>query len=87
MSSDPKRVVATGTTRDGTFLVENGEIVAALRNLRFGMSVLDLLAGVEGQGQGKCCQDWWSMNGMGAAFYYVPSLLFSRVTFTGVTTF
>jgi PmbA protein len=84
---DPKRVVATGTTRDGTFLVENGEIVAALRNLRFGMSVLDLLAGVEGQGQGKCCQDWWSMNGMGSAFYYVPALLFSRVTFTGVTTF
>ena len=28
---DPKRVIATGTTRDGTFLVENGEVVAAVR--------------------------------------------------------
>jgi PmbA protein len=84
---DPKRVVATGTTRDGTFLVENGEIVAALKNLRLGMSVLDLLAGIEARGQGKCCQDWWSANGMDYINYYLPALLFSRVTFTGVTTF
>ncbi|MFO0732168.1 MAG: metallopeptidase TldD-related protein [Nitrospiraceae bacterium] len=30
----------TGMTRDGTFLIENGEIVSALRNFRFHESPL-----------------------------------------------
>ena len=84
---DPKRVVATGTTRDGTFLVENGEIVAAVKNLRFAMSVLDLLGSTEAYGQGKLCQDWWSLNGMGYLNFYLPAILFSRCEFIGVTTF
>jgi predicted Zn-dependent protease len=84
---DPKRVIATGTTRDGTFLVERGEIVAALKNLRFEMSVLDLMAGIEAWGVGKCCQDWWAANGMGGTTYYLPSLRFARARFIGVTTF
>ncbi|HMA38296.1 MAG TPA: TldD/PmbA family protein [Chloroflexia bacterium] len=84
---DRKRVIATGTTRDGTFLVEGGEIVAALKNLRLEMSVLDLLAGTDARGQGKCCQDWWAANGMGSTVYYLPALLFARATFIGVTTF
>jgi predicted Zn-dependent protease len=84
---DPKRVIATGTTRDGTFLVENGEVVAAVKNLRFAMSVLDLLGSTEAYGQGKLCQDWWSLNGMGYTAYYLPSILFSRCQFSGVTTF
>jgi predicted Zn-dependent protease len=86
-SPDRKLVVGTGTTRDGTIWVEGGEIVGALKNLRFGMSVLDLLASIEGAGAGKCCQDWWAANGMGGAYYYLPALWFGRATFTGVTTF
>ncbi len=35
-----KRVVITGMTRDGTFLVEGGRIVGPVRNLRFTMSYL-----------------------------------------------
>ncbi len=84
---DHQRVIATGTTRDGTFLVERGEIVAAVRNMRLGMPVLDLLAGIEARGAGKTCRDWWAMNGMGSTYYYLPALRFARVTFTGVTTF
>ncbi len=84
---DPQRVVATGTTRDGTFLVEDGKIVAAVRNLRFTQSVLELLDTVEELGQAKLCQDWWSQNGMGDINYYVPALRIGRCTFTGVTTF
>ena len=34
-------------TRDGTFLVEDGEIVGPVRNLRFTQSYLDALATVE----------------------------------------
>lgn len=84
---DPQRVVATGTTRDGTFLIEDGEVVAAVRNLRFTQSILELLDTVEELGQPKLCQDWWSQNGMGDINYYLPALRIGRCTFTGVTTF
>lgn len=40
---DPMQVTLTGMTRDGTFLVRNGEIVKGVRNLRFTQSVMDLL--------------------------------------------
>ena len=43
----PKLAVITGMTRDGTFLVEDGEIVGPVRNLRYTMSYLDALAVVE----------------------------------------
>ena len=42
-----KKVIITGMTRDGTFLVERGEVVRPVRNLRFTMSYLDALANVE----------------------------------------
>ncbi len=41
----PKLAIVTGMTRDGTFLVEDGKIVAPVRNLRFTQSYLDALAG------------------------------------------
>jgi PmbA protein len=84
---DPKRVIATGTTRDGTFLVENGEIVAAVKNLRYAQSVLELLSGVEDSGAAKTCQDWWAANGMGTTNYYLPAIRVSNCNFTGVTTY
>ncbi len=42
-----KLAVITGMTRDGTFLVRDGEVVGPVRNLRFTQSYLDALAGVE----------------------------------------
>jgi predicted Zn-dependent protease len=84
---DGKRVIATGTTRDGTFLIEGGEVVGALRNLRLEMSVLDLFASLQEVGQGKLCQDWWAMNGMASTSYFVPAARFGACRFTGVTTF
>jgi predicted Zn-dependent protease len=84
---DGKRVIATGTTRDGTFLIRDGEVAGALKNLRLEMSVLDLFASLEEAGPGKLCQDWWAMNGMATNNYFVPGIRFGRCTFTGVTTF
>jgi predicted Zn-dependent protease len=43
---DPSTKLLTGMTRDGTFLVENGKVVKALKNLRFNVSVLELLNNV-----------------------------------------
>lgn len=47
----PKLAIVTGMTRDGTFLVENGEIVGPVRNLRFTMSYLDALAATSAVGR------------------------------------
>ena len=40
---DPMTLVLTGLTRDGVFLVEDGEIAGAVNNFRFNMSPLDVL--------------------------------------------
>jgi predicted Zn-dependent protease len=39
----PKDAVITGMTRDGTWLVENGEIAYPVKNFRFTQSILDAL--------------------------------------------
>jgi PmbA protein len=40
---DPVRQVLTGMTRDGMFLIENGELTTPLRNLRFTQSAIEAL--------------------------------------------
>jgi predicted Zn-dependent protease len=84
---DPKRVVMTGTTRDGTFLIENGEIVAAVRNLRLTQSVPDLYEGIEMLGAPRLCRDWWSSNGMGRLSYVCPPIKVRRALFSSGTLF
>lgn len=44
---DPRTILYTGLTRDGTFLVENGKITKAIRNFRFNESPLFMLNNVE----------------------------------------
>lgn len=44
---DPYEKIMTGLTRDGTFLVEDGRIVAGLRNLRFNQGLIEMLNRVE----------------------------------------
>jgi predicted Zn-dependent protease len=41
---DPQTLLLTGLTRDGVYLVENGEVVGAVNNFRFNESPLDVLA-------------------------------------------
>jgi len=40
---DPQSLLLTGLTRDGVYLVENGEITGAVNNFRFNESPIDLL--------------------------------------------
>jgi predicted Zn-dependent protease len=40
---DPQTMLLTGLTRDGVYLVERGEVVAAVNNFRFNESPVDLL--------------------------------------------
>lgn len=74
-----KRVVITGMTRDGTFLVEGGRVVGPVRNLRFTMSYLDALANVEAVSAERRCLRGF----MGASV--VPALRLSSFSFTGAT--
>ncbi|WP_344892875.1 metallopeptidase TldD-related protein [Actinomadura meridiana] len=41
---DPQRLLLTGLTRDGVYLVEGGEVVGAVNNFRFNESPVDLLS-------------------------------------------
>jgi predicted Zn-dependent protease len=44
---DPYEKIFTGMTRDGTFLVEDGQVTAGLRNFRFNESLIEMLSNVE----------------------------------------
>ena len=48
---DPRTVLYTGLTRDGTFLIENGKISKAIKNMRFNESPLFLLNNLETLGR------------------------------------
>ncbi len=48
---DPRTILYTGLTRDGTFLIENGKITRAVRNLRFNESPIFLLNNIEAMGR------------------------------------
>src|SRR5262249_7564605 len=48
---NPRLLVQTGLTRDGTFLIENGKISRPVTNFRFNQSLADLLKNVELMGR------------------------------------
>ena len=49
-SVDPRTILYTGLTRDGTFLIENGKITKAIKNLRFNESPIFMLNNLEAMG-------------------------------------
>lgn len=77
----PLKTIITGMTRDGTFLIERGEITRPLKNLRFTQSILEALSNVEMIGR----ETRLEKSGFGAN--RVPALKITRFTFTGVTEF
>lgn len=77
----PKRAIVTGMTRDGTFLVEHGEIVGPVHNLRFTQSYIDALSTVEAVGRDRALlRGWWTS-------LLVPAVRIGAFTFTGATEF
>ncbi|MGB6895068.1 MAG: TldD/PmbA family protein [Dehalococcoidia bacterium] len=75
----PLKVVVTGMTRDGTFLIENGKITTPIKNLRFTQSYLDALNCVELIGREATIQQ--AIGGVSR----VPALKIARWNFTGVS--
>ncbi len=77
-----KPVIVTGMTRNGTFLIEKGEITTPVKNLRFTQSYLEALNHVEAIGRESRLLPMW---GMGC--FSVPAIKLERFTFTGATEF
>jgi PmbA protein len=77
----PREAVVTGMTRDGTFLIENGELTTPVRNLRFTQSYVEALAGAEAVGPEA--RSMWADPGILSA----PALKLSVFNFTGTTEF
>ena len=75
-----KGCVMTGMTRDGTFMIENGQITHPVKDLRFTQSYVEALAGVEHVGS----ESKLVLNEVGFATR-VPALKLSSFNFTGVT--
>ncbi len=80
---EPTRVVITGMTRDGTFLIENGEITYPVKNLRFTQSYLEALNRVDMIGKDPRLLP--GMGGLGGTLQ--PALKLDGFTFTGATEF
>jgi predicted Zn-dependent protease len=57
---DPERLLLTGLTRDGVYLIENGEIVGAVNNFRFNESPIELLGRISeiGVAELTLCREW-----------------------------
>ena len=81
--AEPKQVVITGMTRDGTFLVENGELAYPVKNLRFTQSYLQALNQVEMIGAEPRLLT--GLGGLGRDS--VPALKLGEFRFTGATEF
>lgn len=79
---EPTQVIITGMTRDGTFLIENGEIAYPVKNLRFTQSYLKALNCVEHIGSRAQLLSGFALGGDS-----VPALKLSAFTFTGATEF
>ena len=57
---DPERLLLTGLTRDGVYLIENGQVSGAVNNFRFNESPLELLGRISevGRTQKVLCREW-----------------------------
>ena len=78
---DPKSMVVTGLTRNGTFMIENGEITGAVSNLRFTQSFVEALGLGKVKGKGNDAR--FADSEFGAGFVYAPSLRLEGWNFTG----
>jgi predicted Zn-dependent protease len=74
---NPMKTMVTGTTRDGTFLIENGKIKSAVKNMRIGQSILEAFSNVEMMSKDrKLCPQY-------GVVMYVPSMKIKEFAFIG----
>jgi PmbA protein len=81
---DTRKALFTGMTRDGTFLIENGKISSAVKNLRFTDSMLRAYSNVDGVTKERetAGHNWGGIGSVTA-----PAVLVRDFKFTGSTEF
>ncbi len=81
---DTRKALFTGMTRDGTFLIEDGKITTAVKNMRFNDSMLRAYASVDGitKERETAGRNW---GGIGSCT--APTVLIRDFKFTGSTEF
>ena len=84
--SEAMRMFISGMTRDGTFLIEDGDFVGPVKNMRFTQSILEALSEVQMVGRGmKLGREGFMENFIGGV--RVPAVKIGRFTFTSATEF
>jgi predicted Zn-dependent protease len=78
---DPYEKIFTGMTRDGTFLIEHGEVAAGVRNFRFNVGLMEMLSKVEALSPSV------RVSGEEAMDMVVPAMKVADFNFTEVTRF
>jgi len=74
----PVRTLFTGMTRDGTFLIEHGELTTPVKSFRFTQSILETLTAVEAIGKQRVqVRDYTTV--------VVPAIRSGKFNFTGLT--
>lgn len=56
---EPKTALMTGTTRDGTFLIRDGQVVARLPNLRWTQSMVEAFSNIEALSRERLSVGTW----------------------------
>jgi predicted Zn-dependent protease len=80
---DPRTILYTGLTRDGTFLIERGRVTKAIKNLRFNESPVFLLNNIEALGQPQRVSA--SESGSAGVPIVVPAIKARDFTFTSLS--
>lgn len=79
---DTRNSVLTGMTRDGTFLIEDGEIKGGIKNLRFTDNVMKAFKTVKAiSKETERTESWWSAVGC----MTVPTIHLEAFRFSGTT--
>jgi PmbA protein len=83
---EPMKTVITGMTRDGTFLIEEGEIKAPIKNLRFTESVLKALSRVSAISRDRrICSEGTGYSRRFVTGAVTPALKIDGFNFSGVS--
>jgi len=74
---DPRSLLVTGLTRDGNFLIENGRIVAPVKNMRFNQSLGAAFANIAALGSSERVKPDSSASAVGAPAMLLENFCFS----------
>jgi predicted Zn-dependent protease len=80
---DPRTILYTGLTRDGTFMIENGKITKAVKNLRYNESPIFMLNNLEAMS--RAVRVSASESGNAGQSIVVPAIRSRDFTFTSLS--